>query len=580
MKKEIYLKLKFFLFLLLVPFITPVAGFVYFNSENFTQMVKEKIIKSFSGRTIHENSISQSSFLENDPILVERVQSLEKFKEKKEEISIRNLSIATAKDLALDDNIRMTDVNLEKIKTRDNNSLQNSPWSLTGQILHYNKEKQTGHYEVFYYDAVGSDGLPTPESRILKHVLIPRGESFFQITFDKPVKGHLMARYYDGSSDIKLIRDRFHDIAVYENNPILADQNQDSIYLVMNAHRASSYSLTGQVLMHHPSIKPYSDPKPNIIVQLEGTDIELKTNEEGFFYLDNLFHYDGYLRIIENNKILKRVPLYLNSSIAFEISTNDIHSSSSLSGIIFNNQGKALQNASVSIQENPFLRTITDDEGRFSLDGLKSGSWTLEVLHNQMWMGYMRVSHIEGLSTEVFLQQKEPVMIRGQVLQASLLHKLRSLIPIVQAHIKVVGYPWETTSNEEGQFVLDNIPSFRDDIEIELLHPDYEPTTMKYSTNLDFAYMPKLLKSASLPYSVNTSRGKLLVDFSYFSSFISLQPPDSNLLIELMPTNKAVQIVWNLREQEQQFVFYSEEGTFRGLSRLNTPNGYTSILLP
>src|SRR3989344_1924090 len=108
-------------------------------------------------------------------------------------------------------------------------------------------------------------GFP-PDSRILKHVLIPRGETIFHMTFEKPLKGHLIARYYDGFSDKKLMRDRFQDIAVYENNPIAGGNTQDSIYLVMNAHQASSYSFTGQVLTHHPFIKPYSDPKPNLIV--------------------------------------------------------------------------------------------------------------------------------------------------------------------------------------------------------------------------------------------------------------------------------------------------------------------------
>ena len=610
LQKESILKLKVLGFFLLTPFLVPATGLLYFKSDPLVKFFEKGVGKLLSypieivTRKEESQVISQKEdkqLLSAEPVLVYRVQTqddIEKLrtvlasKEAQPEKPQEEVLVATVSphQAPSSSGVTQSEQNAPKQETR---AIKEG--YVSGRIVHYEKDQaDRGHYEVFLYDQVGSDGLPHPRSKILRHIILSEGVSDFEFTIENKTSGYLLARYFSHRKKSVLSEPYpLKTAAVFGGNPVNGTNEYKNILLLMGQHHTKNYALTGRVLNGYPSIEPYALPLSGVEVELEGTDISLRTDPQGFFYLDDLVHFDGYLKIVREGKILKRVPLYLDTSRYLDIPVINEQEGNYLQGQILNRDGEPFKHVELRIKENTQWVSVVNAQGLFRFENIQDGFWTLEAFYGSVFLGFYRVLHREGITTEVLLQERGPIDLNGKILASSLLKNFTGNA-VNEAQVRVVGQNILGLTDAEGNFHLAHISAFADYVELEIDHKDYFLANIKYKKSLDVIYLPRLLsfEEMQLPFPFNPQAGNFWADLSYLDSKFEVFNGDSSAFrfymndkgLDLLAPSTLDEgqhrlVFFNLKPGEQNFTLYSQD-MFRGLTTSYCPPGYITLFQP
>ena len=605
MQKESILKLKVLGFFLLTPFLVPATGFIYLKSDPIKNLIETGIskllsypidnsfIRNNSGNTPQEKDYPLFS---EQPVLVYRVQGENDIAQLKTALSLNDKSeVVEQTTQASNQAVPQKDMSQPKQKPSKQEVPQIREGFISGSIVNYGKNvDDQGHYEVFLYDQVGSDGLPHPRSKILRHIILSEGIRDFEFTIGNKVSGYLLARYFSHRKKL-LAFDPYplKTAAVYVGNPVSYTNEYKNILLFIGQHNTKNYALTGRVLNGYSTLEPYSSPLSGVEVELEGTDVALRTDSQGFFYLDDLSYFDGYLRVIRDGKVLKRVPLYLDTSRYMDIPLMNTQEGNFLQGQILNREGEPWVNIQMRIKESNQFASVSNAQGLFRFENIPDGFWTLEAFYGAVSLGFYRVLHRAGIVTEVLLQEKDPLELSGKILATSLVKNFTGDV-VEGAHVRVVGQNVSSITDKEGNFHVSNISTFADYVELEIDHKDYFLSNIKYKASLDVIYLPRLLsfEEMQLPFPFNPQAGNLWADLSYLDSSFEVVNGDESAFrfymsekgLDLLApsTQSAGQhrvTFFNLKEGEQTFMLYSD-GMFRGLTSVYCPPGYITLFQP
>ncbi|MBI2608765.1 MAG: hypothetical protein HYW47_04100 [Deltaproteobacteria bacterium] len=610
---EKYLKLKFLVFLLFVPLAVPAAGLLYFKTP-LVKNIKTKIRKQSLVLQGEYNNFEKN--IKNIKPLNTVVDSVDHYalarvyrvrnnfelgylQKSLDHLTPQTIVATTQTSPQSTDQtpLVVATQNLENKKTfLPQVVTQKAQWIISGQVIDYNRDtNDVGHFEVGLYDDVGSDGLPKPTSRLLAHHILEKGVSRFSFMFSKKVQGHLVARYFSDKKSPKTGESYpLRTTAVYSANPVNLEEDLKNVYLFIGQHKPKSYALSGRVLNGYSSLNPYTTPAPHVELRLEGTDIILKTNLEGFYYIDELYYFDGYLEILNNKEVVQRVPLYMDTSRYVDVALVDRkENTNQLHGQVLDKFGFPLKGVRLVLKESG-EESLSSQEGIFTFSFVQEGMWTLEAYAGQEFIGFIRFSHKEGIVTELVLQEKSPIYLKGKVLKTSLVRN-ENEGGVTQVQVRVAGYPVQTQTNEEGSFSLGPIATFQDFVELELEHPEYFLGNIKYKPSLSFVYLPSLfsLEDQKLPLPLNPQAGNLWADFSFFNEELRVYTTNNVSFnfymrergIDFLSQNTDVKghhrmSFLNIPQGEEVISFYSKDGFFRGLTTLYFPPGYATLFLP
>lgn len=228
---------------------------------------------------------------------------------------------------------------------------------------------------------------------------------------------------------------------------------EKEIELADDSNGSVDLEVTGDAILLGRVISAAQEkPLADVIVRLESCGQTVKTDADGWYAFRSAPNGPQPIVVELDGFATERTEKELASAQERQASFRLAGAAKVLGTVVRAADMSPMSGVEVRVAGTRFT-TTTDDNGRFELRGITAGKSTIDVTA----AGFSPASFDRELSNveETVLS----VMLRGDAIIMGLVTDEATKQPVAEVDVRLVGLPYQTRTDAEGKYLLDNVPS-------------------------------------------------------------------------------------------------------------------------